>query len=170
MTFRAKSGVQTIAAHFGYELVEKPLAWHLLNRKISVVFDVGASVGGYGHSIRQSGYNGKIVSFEPLPSAFEQLSALARKIPPWQAVNCALGSRSGSYDFHVASNGDSSSLLPMLAKTTEVAGIFQQTTVTVQVRRLDELFLQYSQTDDKVFLKIDVQGFEMDVLEGRIHC
>ena len=164
--FRAKCGVQKLAEHFGYEIVEKPLAWHLINRKISVVLDVGASVGGYGHSIRQDGYNGKIVSFEPLPSAYEQLNALSRKSPPWQTLNCALGSRSGNIDLHVASNGDSSSTLRMLPRSTDVAGISEQRTMSVQVRRLDEMLLQYAQPGERVFLKVDVQGFELDVLKG----
>ncbi len=47
--------------------------------QIELIFDVGANCGQYASFLRDSGYQGKIVSFEPLSTAYSQLLTLSKK-------------------------------------------------------------------------------------------
>ncbi|MCA1694626.1 MAG: FkbM family methyltransferase, partial [Actinobacteria bacterium] len=78
---------------------------------INVVFDVGANQGQYGQTLRALGFQGAIISFEPLGRAFRHLEAATEGDASWIAVNAALGEESGSRSLMVAGNSQSSSLL-----------------------------------------------------------
>ena len=47
----------------------------LANRRVDIVLDVGANAGQFGLHARNNGYEGRIVSFEPVKGPFEQLAA-----------------------------------------------------------------------------------------------
>jgi FkbM family methyltransferase len=134
---------------------------------VDLVLDVGAADGGYGRQVRQFGYRGRIVSFEPLPSAFGRLSEATARDPLWTARNHALGDEPGQAIINVASNSTSSSLLPMLeAHRAAEPRVGYVGTETIQVERLDEVAGEIAGPDDRVFLKLDTQGFERQVLAG----
>jgi FkbM family methyltransferase len=113
------------------------------------------------------GFPGRIVSFEPLESAYRKLAANARGNPRWKIVNVALGAADGEGLLHVAGNLQSSSLREMLPDhvraAPESAYIAQQ---PVALYRLDSIVDFYCRADERCFLKLDVQGGERDVLEG----
>lgn len=134
---------------------------------VDLVLDVGASDGGYGRQLRQFGYDGRIVSFEPLSDAFARLSAHIADDPLWSARNCALGEEAGAAEINIASNSASSSLLPMQAAHREAEpSVGYVGTETIAVQRLDDLIDDLAGPDERVFLKIDTQGFERQVLAG----
>lgn len=134
---------------------------------IDLVLDVGAAKGLYGAELRAFGYRGRIVSFEPQAASFSQLAARADADPDWVAVQCALGSSEGVDTLHVASNADSSSLLPMLDAHIEAAPSIRYVgTETIAVRCLDSVAPEFSQGRERMFLKMDTQGFERQVLAG----
>lgn len=133
--------------------------------QVDLVVDVGAARGGFAQEVRSFGYAGRIVSFEPLASAFADLASTAAPDAAWEVRNRALGSSPGSAEINVASNSDSSSLLPMderhVAAAPEVGYV---ATETITVARLDDEL-----ADDparRPFLKLDTQGFEREVLAG----
>ena len=141
---------------------------HLLSRfGATVVLDVGANAGIYARELRRIGYRGRIVSFEPLSSAFTALAAQAAHDPAWEAVNAALGAERGEAVLNVAANSWSSSLRPMLnahlAAAPESAYV---ATETVRMETVDAVFDRCVRPDDRVWLKIDTQGHERDVLAG----
>lgn len=141
---------------------------HLLSRfGVTVVLDVGANAGIYAGELRRMGYRGRIVSFEPLSSAYAALAEQAARDPAWEAVNAALGARRGEAVLNVAANSWSSSLRPMLdahlAAAPESAFVG---TETVRMETLDAVFDRYVRPGDRVWLKIDTQGHERDVLAG----
>ncbi|MGH8612521.1 MAG: FkbM family methyltransferase [Gammaproteobacteria bacterium] len=151
----------------GYELVRYPIMRFLAQYKINVVLDVGANRGQYAQELRRLGYDKRIVSFEPLSSAFSQLTEKADNDPDWTPVQLAVGSKEHHASLHIAGNSASSSLLDMLPRHTEVApetAYVGQETVTV--KRLDSVFSDYCHCSDKVLLKIDTQGYESEVLQG----
>ncbi len=134
---------------------------------VDVVFDVGASTGRYGAALRACGYRGRILSFEPLPSAFAHLTRRARNDTGWDCFPFALGAVAGRLAIHVAGNSVSSSLLPMTAAHLAAAPESAVTgTEAVEIRRLDEVAAAHLSAGARPFLKIDVQGFERDVLAG----
>jgi FkbM family methyltransferase len=134
---------------------------------INLVLDVGANRGQFAQQLIESGYGGKIVSFEPLSSAFKPLSDAASKHSNWHAVHCAVGHEEGSMEINVAGNSWSSSLLAMLPAHVKTApNSAYVAKETIQVRTLDAVYPRYSWIGCRVFLKIDVQGFTMKVFEG----
>ena len=134
---------------------------------ISTVLDAGASNGRYGMTLRRQGYRGQIISIEPLSGQFIELERVAKSDPDWHCVNCAVGTKSGSVEINVAGNSASSSLLPMTdthhSAAPESAYIGRE---LVKVRRLEDITKDVLDASDRVLLKLDVQGFEREVLNG----
>lgn len=136
-------------------------------RGVDLVFDVGAADGGFGRQLRQFGYTGRIVSFEPLAGAFAELSAAIGADAGWTARNCALGEEAGEAEINVASNSTSSSLLPMQdSHRAAEPSVGYVGTETIAVERLDDAAAALLGDSDTAFLKIDTQGFERQVLAG----
>jgi FkbM family methyltransferase len=144
----------------------------LADAGITVVLDVGANCGQYATGLRRHGYSGRIISFEPLGEPFAELSASASRDPLWRCERVALGADAGTATLHVAANGGaSSSFLPMTPLLAEVAPYTEYVgDETVEVVRLDDLRADLVRPDDRAFLKIDVQGFEHEVLQGGAHA
>ncbi|NCR71835.1 MAG: FkbM family methyltransferase [Microcystis aeruginosa LG13-12] len=141
----------------------------LAYNNIDLVFDVGANIGQYAKLLRELGYSGRIVSFEPLSSAYSQLKAVSEKDPLWEiAPQAAIGNQEGEIIINIAGNSYSSSALPMLDAHLESAPESAYSgSETVKLSRLDTLAKNYIKSETKsIFLKIDVQGLEKQVLEG----
>ena len=153
-----------------YTPTSSPVArrMHLLaTNRINLVFDVGANVGQYASSLREGGYGGRIVSFEPLSSAFSKLQANAKGDSLWEVVNAGLGDHDERATINVAGNSQSSSLLDMLpahVRSAPVSAYVGKEDITVS--RLDSVFSRYHRLGDRAFLKLDAQGYEGKILEG----
>lgn len=132
------------------------------------VLDVGANIGQYAKLIRSSGYRGLIVSFEAIPGIHAQLTQQAKKDESWMIAPCAaLGSSKGELQMNLAANSVSSSLLPMKAIHEEVEPASAYVgTQTVRVERLDEWAAPIVPARGNLFLKVDTQGYEKEVLAG----
>lgn len=142
----------------------KMLAWH----KVTVVLDVGANVGQFGKELRLAGFVGRIVSFEPLSNAHARLLTTAKADRNWMvAPQMAMGSSDAFVDINIAGDGVSSSVLGMLDAHLEAAPDSRYVgTERVQMWRLDRVAGEYLRDEDVAFLKVDVQGYESQVLEG----
>jgi FkbM family methyltransferase len=140
----------------------------LAAHKINLVLDVGANCGQYALGLRDSGYLGRIVSFEPQSQAHRELLAAASRDPNWTAAErTAIGASRSTLEINVSANSVSSSLLPMLDSHSRVAPESAYIgTETVDVVPLDEIAPNYIRPGDRAFLKIDVQGYEASVLDG----
>ncbi|MBN2474317.1 MAG: FkbM family methyltransferase [Pirellulales bacterium] len=132
---------------------------------IDCVFDVGAHTGGFATSLRRLGYRGHIVSFEPAPGVFAVLQNRFRGDALWQGYNCALGAEDTRMDLNVAELSNCSSFL-------RPKGFDVKETIEVEVRRLDGVFgsLVASIPEPRVFLKLDTQGYDLEVLKGAQGC
>lgn len=134
---------------------------------INTILDVGANAGQFALRMRKAGFQGKIVSFEPLPSAFEELSGRSSTDPKWEVVNIALGANRTRAILNVAGNSQSSSLLAMLPRHLRSApGSAYVATTEVAVCPLDEILFKYCSEEEQIYLKIDTQGYEREVLDG----
>ena len=176
MSFAVKSGdvswglrLRRVARHVGLEVSRyRPAGARrnllLAKHGIETVLDVGANQGQYGVELRQFGYSGRIVSFEPLSEAFEALYATAGADPSWECHRVALGDSDTTSEIGVASNLASSSFLPMLDAHHDAApGVSMTGSETVEIRTLDSMDLELT---GPTLLKLDVQGYEDRVLRG----
>jgi FkbM family methyltransferase len=136
----------------------------LESRAVSVVFDVGANEGQYGLFLRDLGFRGRIVSFEPVKASFDVLQQCAARDHQWTVYNCALGAQAGTASIQVSGATAFSSMLPRTAAAAAFASSCPAYQEDVEVLKLDR-FLPFYRSR-KCFLKIDTQGFERAVLEG----
>jgi FkbM family methyltransferase len=136
--------------------------------KVDLVFDIGANKGQYATGIMDAGYKNKIVSFEPLSSAHSVIDSLSKSYGNWTiAQRCAIGSRNEEIEINISANSVSSTLLNML--DTHLDGAPESKIIgkeKVKVYPLDEIAPELIRESKNIFLKIDVQGFEQEVLKG----
>jgi FkbM family methyltransferase len=147
---------------------EEALLIHLLTLlKTDLVVDVGANKGQYGRMLLDHGYSGSIYSFEPLSDAFQQLEAASKLYPRWSSFHSAIGNRQGRLVINVAENLVSSSLLEVTEASTaaEPSTAFKRKE-EVAIQSLDTLLADVRERFKHVFLKVDVQGYELEVLYG----
>src|SRR5687767_12447049 len=62
---------------------------------IDLVLDVGANTGQFAGELREQGFQGRIISFEPIPAVYRDLERNAAADPLWTAKNFALGNEDG---------------------------------------------------------------------------
>jgi hypothetical protein len=115
---RATSAAKQVASRFNVELSRLDLT-HSARRQaamrtagIDALLDVGANRGQYVSWIRRAGYEGRIVSFEPIPSVMADMRSRLDADPSWSGMEIALGSAAGTVDFHVTADTVTSSTLP----------------------------------------------------------
>lgn len=135
---------------------------------IDLVLDVGANNGQFASEIRECGYSGRIVSFEPLSQAHGELLRSCSDDPLWDVYpRCAIGDRNGEAEINIAGNSESSSILPMLESHLNVSpdSAYRGKEI-VPIKKLDDVAGQYLKDARAPFLKIDTQGFEWHVLDG----
>lgn len=150
------------------QLEAKQIVFSLRKFKIDLVLDVGANTGQFASEIRQGGYAGRIVSFEPLTKAHAELQQTGAGDPLWDVYpRSALGDHVGEVEINIAGNSQSSSILPMLESHRSAApeSAYQGKEI-VPIKTLDAVAGQYLKDARAAFLKIDTQGFEWQVLDG----
>jgi FkbM family methyltransferase len=169
--------VQRMLRRLGWELqrferanVEQQVLTRVLRLTgADVVLDVGANTGQYGDLLFETGFQGTLISFEAIPSVHQQLSEHAKgKRRSWLVAPCAaLGSKRGQININVSANSVSSSVLPMLAAHLDVAPHSRYVGKQwINVERLDDLALGLVPPAGKLLLKVDTQGYELEVLKG----
>lgn len=140
---------------------------------IDCVFDVGAFNGHFGNFLRkQVDFRGTILSFEPLPEPFRALEEASRRDKRWHAFPVALGAESGEFEMNVMNKLWFSSFL---APSTSTPGNMAsrnmvESTIRARVERLADRFdaLESTYGFTRPFLKMDTQGFDLQVLEGAL--
>lgn len=157
-----------VSRYNAVESAEARLFALLRTHGIDTVIDVGANDGGYASMLRQGGYEGSILSFEPLADAHRRLLARAAADPRWHVYErAALGRENGEAKIHIAGNSASSSILAMHEAHEKAAPESKYIGVEkVNLLRLDDVQHETLQRGGHLLLKIDTQGYEMPVLEG----
>lgn len=135
--------------------------------RVETIFDVGANVGNSGQYFRNIGFKGRIVSFEPVRHLYRSLEEKARQDPLWSCENVALGAEEGEVEINVSSGEGSASSFLDQAETQTANNPGRETwPEKVQVKTLDSVIDRYYPEGERLFLKLDVEGFERNVLEG----
>ncbi|MFW5760810.1 MAG: FkbM family methyltransferase [Cyclobacteriaceae bacterium] len=163
---RAKFGIEVKVRKYPYG--DKKRRIDLVRHyRINKIFDVGANKGQYGKLMRMLGYDKQIISFEPLTNAFSVLEKNSKLDKKWDAYNYGLGSRNQNLKINISKNSFSSSILDILESHTkpfpDAAYVSEE---LIEVKKLDDIFNNFYSEKDRIFVKIDTQGFEMEVLKG----
>jgi FkbM family methyltransferase len=138
------------------------------NAGVQVVLDVGANAGQYARDLRRlSEFTGRIVSFEPVASAYAQLAMSCAHDPNWSCHQVAMGAVSGQRDINVTAGTTTlSSFLAPRARDEIPLLVSTAHTQRVSLVRLDDVFGDHVSSDERAMLKLDVQGYEDQVLRG----
>ena len=136
--------------------------------RVETVFDVGANAGVSGRYFRNLGFKGKIVSFEPVAQYYKLLKQEAAGDSLWTCENVALADVESEQEINVSGGfGSASSFLEKRGETWESAPELEYVgRERVRVTTVDLAALEHYPEGDRLFLKLDVQGYERKVLEG----
>jgi FkbM family methyltransferase len=144
------------------ESIEKELVWEFFGRKGTGFFvEVGANdphSGSQTWLLEQNGWSGVLV--EPQGTLCERLRN-ARKNSQVFQVACSSPEREGEAEFHIGS-ADAHSTLDLQGAT---AGAHFVATERVKVTTLDKVLAQAG-VKSIDFLSIDVEGHEIEVMQG----
>jgi FkbM family methyltransferase len=184
-----KTIFRDVIRHAGFDVCRWPqrpddlvLNWSLSAvlraHDVNCVLDVGANNGQFGQLIRSLGYTGRIVSFEPSPTALPALRAVAARDDKWKIRPVGLAAKPGQAELHLHPASVFNSLHAALPDDElpeadwELAQLFRRSgdtdSVTVQ---LSTLALEYPEAvaglpKARVLLKTDTQGHDLEVITG----
>lgn len=134
--------------------------------RLETIVDVGANVGQFSLLARALHPAARIYAFEPLPDAaarYRRVFAADANVTLFQA---AISPEAGTATMHVSAAADSSSLLPISDRQSELFPGTEEIGVTdVEAGPLSD-FVSIGDLKAPALLKIDVQGFELEVLRG----
>lgn len=128
----------------------------------AVIFDVGANVGEYAELTRQACPQGKIFSFEPVDSTFKELESnlLKKKIENILAIKKGLYKEDKLITINIYPGHEHASIHNL--KGVSYSAVDQN---TIEVVRGDNLLKEFA-LDSVDLLKLDIEGAEMDALQG----
>ena len=131
-----------------------------------LVLDIGANKGQFSLLVRLIRPGVPIHAYEPHGPEATVLKDILGTDALVSLHQIAIGERDGLAELHVSRRPDSSSLLAIgNEQTTHFPGTEETGVQTVEIRRLDSLPSHWKEAS-RALIKIDVQGYELRVLEG----
>jgi len=126
--------------------------------------DVGANRGDWTAAILKLAAPKLIMAFEPIPHVFDELKARFAEEPNVRCVQAAVGSAKGDASFIVEKQVELSSIRPLADGGRKIhGGNVMAETISVPLVTLDD---ELSGIDEISLLKLDVQGYEDEVVRG----
>lgn len=133
---------------------------------VRVMFDIGANCGFFALTRCARDPDLRAVAFEPQPHTFERLKknlAANQFGPRVTAVHAAVGAASGECTLQISAESSMG-----IVSTSAVQFLEAPVAVTVPMVALDDFAAREDLWPD--LLKIDVEGFEVEVLKGAAAC
>jgi FkbM family methyltransferase len=166
---RTRRNISTVQRHLGSFLLEEQVSAILRELRINCVLDVGANVGQFGRTLRRSGYQGRIVSFEPLEEFATKLRRRAARDHDWHVHEFALGDEDTTAEINATPGASLSSMLPASEFGKEWShkletSVKQEITIRRLDRVLDEVLAGID--EPRIYLKLDTQGYDLLAFRG----
>ncbi|MEI0549071.1 FkbM family methyltransferase [Brachyspira intermedia] len=133
------------------------------NKVPLVIFDVGANVGNYTKElVNNFGNNCIIHSFEPVKKTFEKLSEnnFGNNVI---LHNFAFSSTEGVSKIYI--NSEISELASLSKRRLDHFNIYMDIEENIKLKTIDN-FCSENDINNIFFLKMDVEGYELEVLKG----
>lgn len=132
----------------------------------NTVVDIGANIGQFSLLIRELNPDANIHAFEPLSSAADRFKAVFSRDPRTVLHSVAIAPLASTQSMHVSRSLDSSSLLPISTTQVELfPGTEEVRSEQITTARLDQI-LTRDDIKGPALLKMDVQGYEVEVIKG----
>jgi FkbM family methyltransferase len=142
--------------------------WRSLN--IDLVFDIGASDGGFARKIIGIYPSAELHSFEALPKSYERLIQKCGDFKNFHPNNIALSDKEGEIEFFLCEDSTGSSSMLEMADIHKVAYPYTAKNKSLKVKAItldDYVIKNQLKLDSKtILMKLDVQGAEKIVLNG----
>ena len=141
----------------------------LIGKEINFSIDIGANVGKYTKLLLTE-TNSEVIAFEPLPKAFEELKEIEKNFSSRLNVyNFGIGNKNSNLELNYST--EKSELASFIEDLDKLSFIDSKNNkkIIVEVMTLDSFFKKYEQTYKEKeidLLKIDTEGFELEVLNG----
>ncbi|WP_426327656.1 FkbM family methyltransferase [Pedobacter sp. R-06] len=133
---------------------------------LGTIIDAGANQGQFAIAASHFYPGAHIYSFEPLPEVYPVLQHNTRRLNGITTYNMALGNSTGTLEFYSNAYSHASSALNVSAlQKNMLPKTATSHRIEIPVQRLDDLHHKVIFTSP-VLLKMDVQGFEKEVLKG----
>jgi FkbM family methyltransferase len=137
----------------------------LKSRSIDTIIDVGANDGKFAREVRDRGYTGSIVSFEPIREVYRRLADRFANDRRWKGYNLGVSNKSGEAVIGVSEATVFSSLHKLkvaASRLEERSNVVRYE--TIKITTLGECSDKIK--GNRLFLKLDTQGHEQACLEG----
>lgn len=136
------------------------------NYSIDTVIDIGANKGQFALIANYFNNKCKIYSFEPLLDPYNKFNRVFSGKQNVSSFQVAISPHQGKQKFYVSKQNDSSSLLKIGKSQTEY---FKNTELLreefIDCGKLNQ-FIKYDDLSGTTLMKIDVQGYELNVLKS----
>ncbi|MGZ3885278.1 MAG: FkbM family methyltransferase, partial [Bacteroidia bacterium] len=134
------------------------------------LFDVGANIGQTSAELAGKFSNSTIYAFEPDASTYVKLQEATKALKNIKTFNIGFGSAAEKVEMNLNRNSGGNSILPLsenikdfaVGEWTEKVGSAQ-----IELSTLDR-FCQEQQIKGIDLLKMDVQGYELKIIEGGV--
>lgn len=162
----------------GLYVAPKREVWNIVQReflqqfltsfRVDCIFDVGANDGQYAMLVRAIGFDGPIISFEPVPRLAVSLRKRAASDPNWFVEETALGEVERMTDFKIMRANQVSSILEPDSASIHLPAYQVVETLRVRTGVVAKYFDSYRDKlkFSRAFLKTDAQGADLAVIKG----
>jgi FkbM family methyltransferase len=127
--------------------------------------DIGVHDGDFAKFLINSRYFNYVLGFEPNPKLFSETLIQSADHCEFNFINKALSSKSGVFEFFCDGNTATGSLLQYEKQTLNTGEVQRN---LVNVVRLDDFFEDYPSIGPLIFMKIDTQGNDLEVIKGSL--
>lgn len=134
-----------------------------------IIYDVGAHVGTWSLLAKALIPDSIIHAFEPIESHITEFQNRMSHVNSINLHQIALGNQTGNMKINITNRSDASSLLETTELVNEQYGVKKDKEQIIKIFTLDD-YIANQKIPLPNFIKLDVQGYELEVLKGAQQC